>query len=108
MLPSQRQHALAAAHAEDEAPLGKHDGDRSGFRVQCRADSRHPRDCQQGNQARFPHDFFSKGLGAGSHLLGSSQIRTLPVGGLGVLTCIPLDLRDSGRAIVIRSGRSSL
>jgi hypothetical protein len=30
------------------------------------------------------------------------------VGGLGVLTCIPLDLRDSGRAIVICAGRSSL
>src|SRR5260370_40811577 len=29
----QRQNALAAAHAEDNAALGKHDGDRSGFRI---------------------------------------------------------------------------
>jgi hypothetical protein len=53
MLASERQHALAAAHAEDKAALGKHDGDRSGFSVQCCAEARQPKDSQQRNQSNM-------------------------------------------------------
>jgi hypothetical protein len=53
MPASERQHALAAAHAEDKAALGKHNGDRSGFRVQWCAYARQPKDSQQGNQSNM-------------------------------------------------------
>ena len=53
MPASKRQHALAAADTEDKAALGKHDSDRSGFRVQCGADGRQPEDTQQGSQSNM-------------------------------------------------------
>ena len=60
MRASKRQHALAAANTEDKAALGKHDSDRSGFRMQCCADDRQPEDAQKASQssmwAGFSHD----------------------------------------------------
>jgi hypothetical protein len=53
MPASERQHTITAADAEDETALGKHDGDRSGFRVGRRADARQPKDFQQCNQSNM-------------------------------------------------------
>jgi hypothetical protein len=53
MPASERQHAIAATDTEDKAALGKHDGDRSGFREQRCADARQPKDFQQCNQSNM-------------------------------------------------------